>query len=112
MELSSSNLNVVFAATHSPTFRNAKRESTAQDLEELTQPNVKWRRRGSRPALLTCDYRDASGKWRQHSVQPTQVQDPDAQLAVLRECELRCQQLFEYNHVPEELEGEWSKLVD
>ena len=30
----------------------------------------------------------------------------NAQLAVLRE------QFFVYNHVPEELEGEWSKLVD
>ena len=110
IELTIENLNFLIVAAHSPTLKSAKRKATDCELVPLTQPDVKWRRRGRLAPVIMCMYRHESGSWRSHSEEPANVHDPDAMQTSVRECEFRCQQFYNKNHVEEEhKEGEYEE---
>ena len=99
MELAADNLGFLLAAAHSPTLANSKRSASEADLLPLSQPNVKWRRRGNRAPVTMCDWRDAGGKWHTCSAMPAKLHNHDAMQIAVRECELRCQQFYAQHHV-------------
>ena len=105
IELTVENLQFLQAAAHSPTFTTTKRKAKECELVPLTLPNVKWRRRGQRGPVIMCWYRAADGNWKTHSEEPAQLNNVEAMQIAVRECEFRCQEPYQRNHV-EEIEGD------
>lgn len=101
MELTPSNLELLRAASFALDNQQAARtseEDLVSDRIELQQSHCKWRRRGSRCSIY-CRYRNSEGEWRVHSEAPKDCDDPDAQLAIVREVEQRVEQFYVDNHV-------------
>ena len=74
-------------------------------VRALTLPNVEWRRRGRLAPVIMCWYRTADGIWHTHSDEPAQLNNVEAMQIAVRECEFRCQEFYQMNHV-EEIEGD------